>query len=126
MTIRLETGDVGRFAGPGNYASYCRCVDSKYVSNGRTKGEGNRRCGNKHLAWAFVEAAHMAIRYEPRAKAWYMRKTAKSKTVVARKAVAHKLARACFHVMRDEEAIDSERCFEGTEGGRQAGQGVGL
>ena len=22
MTIRLETGEIGRFAGPGNYASY--------------------------------------------------------------------------------------------------------
>ncbi len=111
MTIRLETGDIGRFATPGNYASYCRCVDSKYLSNGRVKGEGNKRCGNKYLAWAFVEAAHMAIRYEPRAKAWYLRKKAKAKPVVARKAVAHKLSRGCFHVMRDGVPFDPERCF---------------
>ena len=111
MTIRLETGDVGRFAAPGNYASYCRCVDSKYVSNGRTKGEGNRKCGNKHLAWAFVEAAHMAIRHDPRAKAYYQRKKAKTKTVVAIKAVAHKLSRACFYIMRDGVPFDPERCF---------------
>jgi transposase len=28
MTLRLETGAIGRFAGVGQYASYCRCVDS--------------------------------------------------------------------------------------------------
>ncbi len=111
MTIRLETGDVRRFAGPGNYASYCRCVESKRVSNGRKKGEGNRKCGNKHLAWAFVEAAHMAIRYDARAGAFYQRKRAKTKTVVAVKAVGHKLARGCFYVMRDEVPFDPKRCF---------------
>jgi len=28
LTILLETGDIRRFAGPGHYASYCRCVGS--------------------------------------------------------------------------------------------------
>lgn len=111
MTIRLETGDVGRFPTPGNYASYCRCVEATRISNGRKKGEGNRKCGNKHLAWAFVEAAHFAIRYDDRARAFYQRKKAKTKTVAATKAVAHKLARACFYVMRDEVPFDSKRCF---------------
>ena len=111
MTIRLETGDVGRFAAAGNYASYCRCVEAKRLTNGRKKGEGNRKCGNKHLAWAFVEAAHMAVRYDDRARAFYQRKKAKTKTVVATKAVAHKLARACFYVMRDQVPFEPARCF---------------
>jgi transposase len=34
LTIMLETGDIGRFAGVGNYASYCRCVGSQKLSNG--------------------------------------------------------------------------------------------
>ena len=134
MTIRLETGDLRRFAAPGNYASYCRCVATKRVSNGRKKGEGNRKCGNKHLAWAFVEAAHMAIRYDDRARAFYQRKKAKTKTVVATKAmatkavatkaVAHKLARACFYVMRDEVPFEPERCFGGTDGGGRPAKGL--
>ena len=62
LTIALETGDIGRFAGPGNFASYTRTVDSRRESNGKKKGEGNAKCGNKHLAWAFIEAAHFAIR----------------------------------------------------------------
>jgi transposase len=54
LTIALETGDVGRFEGPGNFASYVRTVDSRRESNGKKKGEGNAKCGNKHLAWAFM------------------------------------------------------------------------
>ncbi len=107
MTIRLETGDVSRFAGPGNYASYCRLVATTHLSNGRKKGEGN-----KHLGWAFMEAAHTAVRYQPEAKLWYERKKRKTKSVVAKKALAHKLARACFYLMRDGTPFDPGRCFD--------------
>src|SRR5208337_4056409 len=62
LTITLETVDPQRFAGPGEYASYCRCVDSRRLSNGKKKGENNGKCGNKYLAWAFVEAAQLARR----------------------------------------------------------------
>ncbi|MFC6522815.1 transposase [Undibacterium arcticum] len=66
--ILLETGSIERFADVGNYASYCRCVGSIHVSNGK-KGEGNTKNGNRYLAWAYVEAANFAIRYcEPARK----------------------------------------------------------
>ncbi|MGH8551446.1 MAG: hypothetical protein ACRERU_23135 [Methylococcales bacterium] len=44
----LETGDIHRFTGPGNYASYCRCVDSDRRSNGKKKGSGNAKAGNPY------------------------------------------------------------------------------
>ena len=44
-TILLETGDITRFKDPGNFASYCRCVDSRRESNGKKKGENNRKNG---------------------------------------------------------------------------------
>ena len=47
LTIMLETGDIHRFASAGNFASYCRCVDSTRTSNGKKKGEGNAKAGNK-------------------------------------------------------------------------------
>ena len=59
-TIMLETGTITRFASVGNFSSYCRCVDSRRESNGKKKGEGNAKNGNKYLAWAFVEAANFA------------------------------------------------------------------
>ena len=65
----------------------------------------------QYLAWAFVEAAHFAIRYEPQIAQFYQRKRAKTKVVVARKAVAHKLARACYYIMRDTVPFDVTRAF---------------
>ena len=110
-TIMLETGSVTRFAKVGNFSSYCRCVDSLRESNGKKKGEGNTKNGNKYLAWAFVEAAHFALRYCPEAKSFYERKKRKTNGIVAIKALAHKLARACYHMLREQKPFDVKRCF---------------
>lgn len=111
LTIALETGEISRFEGPGNFASYARTVNSRRESNGKKKGQGNTKCGNKHLAWAFIEAAHFAVRYDAAIKRWYQKKCASSLSVVAIKAVAHKLARACYHVMKDGQAFDVKKAF---------------
>lgn len=111
LTIMLETGDIRRFSSVGNFASYCRCVGSQKISNGKKKGKGNTKNGNKYLAWAFVEAAHFAIQFNSKIKSFYQRKKAKTKVVVAIKAVAHKLCRACYYIMRDRVAFDVTRAF---------------
>lgn len=111
LTIALETGEVGRFDSPGHFASYARTVNSRRESNGKKKGEGNAKCGNKHLAWAFIEAAHFAVRYDAAIKCWYQKKCANGLAVVAIKAVAHKLARACWHVMKDGKPFEVTRAF---------------
>jgi transposase len=111
MTIMLEAGDIGRFAGVGQFASYCRCVDSHKISNGKRKGSGNTKNGNKYLAWAFVEAANFAVRYNPKVKRFYQRKRARTNGMVAIKAVAHKLARACYYVLRDQVPFEVEKAF---------------
>jgi hypothetical protein len=41
----------------GDYSSYRRCVESERLSNGKKKGENNKKNGNNYLAWAYVEAA---------------------------------------------------------------------
>ena len=109
--ILLETGSIERFAAVGNYASYARCVDSARLSNGKKKGEGNVRNGNKYLAWAFIEAANMARRWCPEARRFHDRKRAKTNTIVATKALAHKLARACYHMLKTQQPFDMKRCF---------------
>src|ERR1022692_2670795 len=48
LTITLETVDPRRFASPGQYASYCRCVDSRRLSNGKQKGENNGKRSEEH------------------------------------------------------------------------------
>jgi transposase len=109
--ILLETGSIERFADVGNYASYCRCVGSAHLSNGKKKGEGNTKNGNRYLAWAFVEAANFAVRFCEPARRFYQRKKAKRNSTVAIKAVAHKLARACYHILKTQEPFSVERCF---------------
>ena len=111
LTIMLETGPIQRFAKVGNYASYCRCVGTTRLSNGKQKGKGNAKNGNRYLSWAFVEAANFAIRYNDTIKAYYQRKQAKTNRVVAIKTVAHKLARACYYILRDQVEFDLNKSF---------------
>lgn len=111
LTILLETGDIRRFATVGQFASYCRCVSSQHLSNGKRKGAGNTKNGNKYLSWAFLEAAHFAIRYDAIVRQFYQRKAARSHPLVALKAVAHKLTRACYHMLRDQVPYQVTRAF---------------
>jgi transposase len=111
QTIVLETGDMDRFPTVGHYASYCRCVGSTKMSNGKRKGQGNVKNGNSYLEWAYMEAAQFAIRFSPMVQRFYQRKQAKSHLMIARKAVAHKLARACYYIMRDLVPFDVHKAF---------------
>lgn len=113
LTIMLETGTIDRFSGAGNFASYCRCVDSKRTSNGKNKGKGNAKAGNKYLSWAFSEAAHFAVRFEPLAQRFYARKKAKTNGIIAIRAVARKLARASWMMLRHQVPYDARRMFPG-------------
>lgn len=110
-TIRLETGDINRFEKVGNYASYARCVTSQKLSNNKKKGVNNRKNGNKYLSWAFVEAAHSIIRYDKTAHKFYQRKRAQANGALATKALANKLARAAYYILRDNKDYDGSLLF---------------
>jgi transposase len=111
MTMTMEVGEIKRFAGPGNFASYCRTVEAKRTSNEKKKGANNSKCGNRYLAWAFVEAANFAQRYDEQCRKWYDRKAAKTSNVIATKALACKLAKAAWYLMAEETTYDPARMF---------------
>jgi transposase len=111
MTIMYETGSISRFPDAGHFCSYCRCVPSQYLSNGKVKGSGNVKNGNPYLSWAFTEAAHFLIRFEPLAKRFYERKSAKTNSILALRAVASKAARAVFFVLHDQVPFRAEQAF---------------
>ena len=111
LTIMLETGPIGRFAKVGNYVSYCRKVSSHWTSNGKKKGKGNKKSGNRYLAWAYSEAAQLGRRFDPQARAYYNRKMHKTNFMVAHSAFSHKLARAAYFVMRDQVPFRPEKLF---------------
>jgi len=111
LTIMLETGPISRFSKVGDFVSYSRKVSTQWTSNGKKKGKGNKKNGNRYLAWAFSEAAELARRLDPCARAYYNRKMQKTNFMVAHSALAHKLARAAYFVMKDQVAFKPEKLF---------------
>lgn len=111
LTIMLETGNIDRFPSVGNYVSYARCVGGERVSNGKKKAKVNTKNGNAYLSWAFSEAAQHCVRFNDQAARYYQRKLVKNHVMVARRALAHKLARACYYLLRDGVAFDSAKAF---------------
>ena len=103
-------------------------IGSERLSNGKRKGPGNTNSGNKYLAWAYLEAANFAVRYNPAIKRYYQRKRARTNpgpTVLTIKTVAQKLAEQrhealsraraarCQHrqVPRSREGRDGSLCY---------------
>jgi transposase len=111
QTMVLETGDRRRFPTVGNDASYCRCVKRTTISHGKRQGQGNGKNGNPYLEWASMEAAQFAVRFSPTVPRCSQRKQAKSPLMVARKAVAHTLSRACYDLMRDLVPFQVHKAF---------------
>jgi transposase len=111
LTIMLETGPISRFATVGDYVSYCRKVPSRWTSNGKAKGSGNKKNGNKYLAWAYSEASEFARQLYPEPRAYYQRKMQKTNAAVAHSALANKLSRAGYYVMRDQVPFRPEKLF---------------
>lgn len=111
LTIMMETGPIDRFPNVGNYVSYCRKVPAARYSNEKKKGAGNRKNGNKYLSWAYAEAAEFARRFDPKARSYYDRKRKCTNAPVAYNALANKLSRAAYYIMRDRVLFMPERIF---------------
>ena len=77
----------------------------------RRRAKATPRTATSTRPRAFVEAANFALRYCPEAKRFDERKKRKTNGIVAIKAVAHKLARACYHMLREQKPFDVQRCF---------------
>ena len=111
LTIALETGDINRFSSAGDYASYCRAVESKRKSNLKIKGHNNSKNGNVYLAWAFGEAATFMKRFCPEAKEYQNKKGNSKHKIVCVKSLANKISKACYYMIRDNKPFDVNRLF---------------
>jgi len=112
MTISLEAGMMSRFKNVKNYLSYCRLVEAKRTSNNKRKKDGNAKCGNKVLRWAYAEAAVHALRYE-RINKYYQRLKRKKNSPKAMAIIASKIARVSYKVMTDDNfCYQEERLFQ--------------
>jgi len=111
LTIMMETGPIERFPQVGNYVSYCRKVPAARFSNENKKGTGNRKNGNKYLSWAYAEVAELARRFDPEVRAYYDRKQRRTNAPVAHNALANKLSRAAYYIMRDGVSFMPDKMF---------------
>ncbi|MBF0368411.1 MAG: hypothetical protein HQL52_03040 [Magnetococcales bacterium] len=58
-----------------------------------------------------MEAANFAVRYDDRIRRYHQRKKARTNGIVATKTVAHKLARACYYILKDSVSFDVAKAF---------------
>ena len=111
QTIGRETGQRRRVPTVGHDASSCRGVTSTTSSTGQRTGQGNVNNGTPSLAWASRAAAPCALRFTPTVQRFSQRTQAQTPLMVARKAVAHTLARACSDLMRDLSPFEGHTAF---------------
>src|SRR5262245_53482763 len=111
LIFLYEIHDVRRFPEVGQFLSYARLVRCAHESAGKSKGSGGHKIGNAHLKWACGEAACLLVRESEAAKKWLARRERKSGKARALGALAAKLGRAVYHLLRKQEAFDLRRFF---------------
>jgi transposase len=74
-TLWAEIGQITRFPSARHLVSYCllapRADDSGDEDDGPPQGRHVGHYGRRTLKWAYIEAAHSAIRKSPRLRAWF-------------------------------------------------------
>ena len=63
------------------------------------------------VIFASGTVCHKGLVFSPEAKRSYERKKARTNPVVTIKALANKLARACFHILKERKPFEVMRCF---------------
>ena len=107
----LETGPIGRFQKVGNYASYCRKVSSRWISNDKIKVAAIKRTATSIWHGRFPKRPSLPGAIDPQSRNYYNRKMKKTNFMVAHNALAHKLARAAYYVIKDQVPFMPEKMF---------------
>jgi len=111
LVLLYEIHDIRRFAEVGHFLSYARLVRCVHESAGKKQGTGGNKIGNAQLRWAFSEACCLLVRASERAKRWLARREKRHGKKRALGALAARLGRAVYHLLRKGEAFDEGRFF---------------
>jgi transposase len=106
LTILLEIDTIERFDTRQQFCSYARLCGAVQESAGQRVGVGNRKAGNAWLKWAFSEAAVLSAQKDERIGGLLQRLASKLGKAKALSALAHKLGRAFYHMLRTKEVFD--------------------
>jgi transposase len=113
LTILYETIDIKRFATVKNYISYCRLVCGTNESGGKDFGGKGRKMGNPYLKWAFMQAAILCKRADPKLNAYFERLERKKGKHTANAIVAAKIARAVYFMLDRKTGFSVDQLIKG-------------
>src|SRR5271156_4049767 len=96
-------GDVSRFPRGKQVASYLGLIPREHSSGGRQKLGVITKQGNRMLRSLLVEAAQIAVRFDPGMKKEYLRRCHQKPKGVAKVAAARKLAIRLYWMLRTQK-----------------------
>jgi transposase len=109
LAILYEIGDINRFPRVQDFASYARLVKCAKESAGKRSGTSGSKIGNAHLKWAFSEAAVLFLKGNPEGMKFKKRLEKKHGKGKALSILAHKLGRAVYYILKQDQAFDMNR-----------------
>jgi transposase len=109
LTILFESGDIRRFASVGQYASYARLVVCTRESGGKLYGSSGKKIGNPYLKYVYSEAAVYAVKFNAEIEKYHARLAVNKGKGKAYVIIAHKLARAVYHMLIHGTVFDMKR-----------------
>src|SRR5436309_15554678 len=115
LTILYEVGELTRFANVKVFSSYCRVVPGIAQSGNVTRRGRASKQGNHYLKAAFSQAAVHAVRCYPKVRRYYERQLkrhqGRGRQMICYNIIAHKLAQAAFHVLKEQTEYREELLF---------------
>jgi transposase len=109
LVLLYEIHDIARFPRVQDFVSYGRLVTCAKESAGKRYGTSGTQIGNAYLKWAFSEAAVLFLRNHPAGQKYLVRLENKHGKGKALTVLAHKLARAVYHMLKRTAAFHMEK-----------------
>lgn len=109
LVMLYEIHDINRFDRVQEFAFYARLVKCAKESAGKRYGCSGKKIGNRHLKWAFLEAAVMFLRGNPKGQSYKRRLASKYGKSKALSILAHRLGRAVYYMLKRNQAFEVKR-----------------
>ena len=111
VIILYEVHDIKRFPSVQDFSSYARLVRPVKESAGKWAGTSNKKIGNHHLKYAIKEASILMLRASAEAKKYVAKLEKRYNKGKALGIFAHKLGRAIYFMLKNEEAFNVKQFF---------------
>ena len=103
LAFVLTLGDVHRFPRGKQVASYLGLIPREYSSGGHQRLGSISKQGNRFMRMLLVEAAQVAVRYDPQLRSEYLHRCHQKPKGVAKVAAARKLAIRLYWMLRTQK-----------------------